>query len=304
MSRVPVLFIVFNRPDTTSMVLDRILAAKPQKLYVAGDGPNNFMNEAFVEATRKLVLDKTKSIKTEYLWRDKNLGCKKGVIGAINWFFENEEEGIILEDDCLPDSSFFQYCEKALEFYRENPKVMHISGSNLQITGGGAHESVYFSRLPNIWGWATWKRAWSLYDPEMKRFKEFSTGKYLDDIIKDKALRARYIKLYKKIYNGVDTWDFQWTYSNIIYGGISVIPNFNLISNIGFGNRATHSIDPNNPLANLPLESFDFKGFPNHLNIDRKAESRFLEITNSLPPIHLRIINKAKKLKNLILNSK
>ncbi len=303
MTNSAVLFIIYNRPDTTSQVLDKILAAKPRKLYVAGDGPNSAGNKELIEQTRQLVIEKTKGLDVEFLWRDKNLGCKKGVIGAINWFFENEEEGIILEDDCLPEPSFFKYCDEALEFYRDMPKVMHIAGSNLSIKGGAANDSVYFSRLTNIWGWATWKRAWSFYDPDMKRFEEFSTGHYLDDIIKDDSLKKRYIKLFRKIYNGVDTWDFQWTYTNILYGGLSVIPNYNLITNIGFGNNATHSIDPNNPLANLPLEKFEFTGFRKDLVVDKEAETRFLETTNQMPPLHLRVINKAKKLKNLIFNS-
>jgi hypothetical protein len=302
MTKSPVLFIVFNRPETSQKVLKQIIKARPSKLYIAGDGARNKAEEKVVNETRALVSNMSEGLNVEYLWRDKNLGCKKGVIGAINWFFENEESGIILEDDCLPSSSFFSFCDETLEKYKDTPEVMHIAGSNLLIQASDSTSSYYFTRLPNIWGWATWKRAWNQYDSEMSKIETFKTSSNLKDIIKDPKLRSRYIRLYEKIYNGVDTWDFQWTYSNIINNGLSIIPNKNLITNIGFGVNATHSIDPENPLANLKLEALDQINHPNKIAVDQDAEKTFLEITNHLPPLHLRIINKIKKVKNLLLN--
>ena len=181
---------------------------------------------------------------------------------------------------------------------------MHIAGSNLKIQGGNPKEAFYFSRLPNIWGWASWRRAWNLYDSEMKRFDEFKSDNYLKDIIKDPILKKRYVRLFEKIYAGVDTWDFQWTYSNIMNKGLSIIPNKNLIKNIGFGNKATHSIDPANPLANLELEKLVDFNFPVEILIDKEAETKFLQITNKMPPLNLRVKNKLKKLSHLILKAR
>lgn len=300
MTNSPVLFIVFNRPDTTARILEKIIEAKPSKIYVSGDGPRTGKEQKQTEETRKLVENMTENVNCDFLWRHNNLGCKKGVISAIDWFFDNEVEGIILEDDCLPHSDFFQFCDLALKKFRNNDSVMHIAGSNLLIKGGEPGNAAYFSRLPNIWGWATWRRAWKKYDPEMTQFDDFISGTSLKDIVSDSALRSRYSKLFRKIYNGVDTWDFQWTYSNIIHKGLSIIPNSNLITNIGFGNNATHSIDPNNPLANLPLEQLSSWEIPNELRPDKEAEKKFLEITNKIPPLYLRILNKIKKIRHLI----
>ena len=297
-----VLFIIFNRPDTSERVLEEIIKAGPKKIYVAGDGPRNSSEKPIIEETRNMVRQKTLDMDCEYLFRDQNLGCKRGVIGAIDWFFENETEGIILEDDCLPTADFFVFCNSMLDQYEQDKEVMHIAGSNLLIESENA-SSYYFSRLPNIWGWATWKRAWESYDPEMQKIEEFKSGSILRDIIPNAKLRSRYTKLYDKIYRGVDTWDFQWTYSTIMNNGLCIIPNKNLISNIGFGNNATHSIDPENPLANLKLEPFESAlNHPKNKTIDRMAEKRFLEITNSMPPIHLRVINKLKKVKRMIFS--
>lgn len=295
-----ILFIIFNRPDTSEKVLDEIIKAKPRKLYIAGDGHRNASEKELVEKTRSLVKKKSESINCEFLFRDRNLGCKKGVIGAINWFFENENEGIILEDDCLPSPRFFDFCSGMLDHFRDDKNIMHIAGSNLLIRSDN-NADYYFSRLPNIWGWATWKRAWEKYDPEMQHIEDFKNGQGLKNIIPDQKLRKRYTKLYDKIYHGVDTWDFQWTYSTILNDGICIIPNKNLITNIGFGNNATHSIDPENPLANLKLENLEGEIIhPDKKEIDKEAETKFLEITNRMPPLYLRVMNKLKKIKRKI----
>jgi hypothetical protein len=155
-----VLFLVFNRLDTTKQVFEAIRQAEPPRLYVAADGARaNKEGEADkAQAVRDYIMQ---NIDWEYevktLFQEENLGCKYAVSGAIDWFFENEEMGIILEDDCLPSQSFFWYCEELLKKYKDNTRVWHIGGTNTEIISKDILSSFYFSQLNNIWGWATWK---------------------------------------------------------------------------------------------------------------------------------------------------
>ena len=168
----PILFLLFNRPDETSVVFDVLKIIKPKFLYVACDGPRkNIEGDAEnVDKTRKIIDQITWDCELKTLFRDSNLGCKIAVSEAINWFFENVEEGIILEDDCVPDITFFDYCSELLQFYRDDKRVMHISGLNF-LSGPldlqPSAESYHLSKYPAVWGWATWRRAWDLYDVDI-----------------------------------------------------------------------------------------------------------------------------------------
>jgi hypothetical protein len=190
------------------------------------------------------------------LFREQNLGCRKAVSSAIDWFFQHEEAGIILEDDCLPHSSFFSYCEDLLHHYRDDTRVMHISGSN--ILRGWVHDSdysYYFSHHTAIWGWASWRRAWRHYDvatpllPEIQR-KNYLWRRFFNPLDARMLLRPLWAT-----HNGqLDTWDYQWSFTMLVQSGLSIMPNVNLISNIGFGGAATHTFNTSHPWANLPTE--------------------------------------------------
>ena len=174
--KTPILFLIFNRLDTTRRVFEEIRKQKPRQLFVASDGPrvNKDGEREIVEKTRKLVLDNIDwECEVKTLFRGENLGCKIAVSSAIDWFFENIEEGIILEDDCLPAQSFFGYCEELLEKFREDGRISVISGDNFQFGWRNTSDSYYFSKNCHIWGWATWRRAWERYDVEMKTYPNF-----------------------------------------------------------------------------------------------------------------------------------
>lgn len=244
MFNTPILFLIFNRPDTTKQVFESIRKVRPNKLYLAADGPRaSKLGEVdLCMQTRNIVsqIDWDCEIKT--LFRDENLGCKIAVSSAIDWFFENEEQGIILEDDCLPHESFYGFCETLLNYYKNDGRVFHISGNNFQdgiIRGDG---SFYFSKYNHIWGWATWKRAWKMYDVNLKFENEKEIEVFINRNFEAKKEQLFWTKLYKNfIKSAIDTWDYQWTYAIWKNNGLSIIPNKNLVSNIGFDSNGTHT---------------------------------------------------------------
>lgn len=177
----PVLFLIFNRPDTTRKVFAEIRRAKPARLYIAADGPRKERTTdiALCEQTRDIINEIDWPCQSYTLYRKENLGCKLAVSSAINWFFEREESGIILEDDCLPHPTFFKFCEIMLERYKDDTRVMHIGGSNFQegmIRGDGDY---YYSKWTPVWGWASWRRAWKNYDVNMVKWIEFKKNNYV-----------------------------------------------------------------------------------------------------------------------------
>jgi len=241
-----VLLIIFNRPKLTERVFEQIRQARPEKIFIAADGPriNRPGEDKLCEESRKIVtmVDWPCDIKTNF--QERNLGCKIHVSTAINWFFENVDDGIILEDDCLPNSSFFKFCNKMLERYRYDMRVMHVSGANLLNSFTDSDASYFFSEISIIWGWATWKRAWNLYDINMSGIMSLSQNKTLPEILKDKRYLNFWTNHFKHIMKkNVDTWDAQWQYSIFSNNGIVITPFLNTVRNIGFGPDATHTVN-------------------------------------------------------------
>ena len=178
---------------------------------------------------------------------------------GLDWIFSKEEKAIILEDDCLPDVSFFSFCEELLERYAQDQRVMSICGGNYQDGKVRNDASYYFSKYPRIWGWASWSRAWKYYDVNMCKWPEFRDGRWLIDFLGGDIAASRYwYAQFEAVYhNRIDTWDFQWQLAHWLYRGLTIIPNRNLISNIGFGEEATHTV-AHNSIAELPLENICF----------------------------------------------
>ncbi len=238
-----VLFLIFSRPDTTARVFEAIRAAKPKRLFVAADGPRpDRPGEADAcEQARAIVKKVDWECDLNTLFRDKNLGCRAAVSSAISWFFDHVEEGIILEDDCLPDESFFPYCRKLLERYRHDGRVMHITGHNSQFGRTVGTGSYYFSQVCHIWGWASWRRVWKQYDPDMKDFPEFLAQKGFDNVYQYRDMRKYYSVMFERVYqNKLNTWDHQLSYAIVKNNGLCIIPNVNLVENIGFAS-GTHT---------------------------------------------------------------
>jgi len=264
----PVLLLIFNRPETTREVFEKIKELKPKYLFISADGPRGEIKNDFetCRETREIVssVDWKCEIKTRF--NDNNLGCKIGVSSGITWFFEHVNEGIILEDDCVPDISFFYFCKELLERYRNDNRIMHISGTNFQdgiIRGDGSY---YFSRYVYVWGWATWKRAWELYDVKIQNYNKFIEQDIIKNIFPNKREQLFLHKNFSQVYtNKKMTWDYQWHYTNIINNGLSIVPNKNLVSNIGFGQEATHTLLEHHPFANRPVEKMDKVSHPSFM---------------------------------------
>jgi len=248
-----ILFLLFNRADTTCQIFKAIRQAKPCRLYIAADGPrSNVENEKLkCEETRKIATAVDWQCEVRTLFREKNLGCRQAVSSAIDWFFENEEQGIILEDDCLPSQSFFWYCQELLEHYKNDERIMVIAGSNFQKGEKVTGHSYYFSRYNHCWGWAAWRRSWKFYDHEMSCWPEFRTEQGLRDVAGGSKLFVRY---WQRIFDSVaayeiDSWAYIWTFSCWAQRGLTCLPNVNLVRNIGFGEGATHTKNADSPFC-------------------------------------------------------
>lgn len=274
----PILFLVFNRPDRTEQVFATIKQARPAKLFIAADGPRPQVptDAQKCQLVRSIATKVDWPCEVKTLFREKNLGCKVAVSEAIDWFFDHVEAGIILEDDCLPDASFFPFCTELLERYYDNDEVMMIGGSN----SSGAWKclnSYFFSKYGRLWGWATWRRAWAKYDVNIKSWADPKNK----EIIKNRIGHTGYWKekswLYDRLYQGQkDTWDYQWEYAMFLHGGITVVPENNLIENIGFGADATHTFTKDKTLViksshvNFPLSH------PKNLDLETAYDKQFL----------------------------
>lgn len=294
--KTPVLFLIFNRIDTTKEVFKEIQKAKPQRLYIASDGPRDWVEgEAErVREVREYVLKNVNwSCQIKTLFRDKNLGCGKAVSEAITWFFENEEMGIILEDDCVPSLSFFWFCEELLERYKDDYRVWHIGGCNFQDGQNSGDGDYYFSAYNHIWGWAGWASRWKYYRFDLQQIKDDS---FLNNVFKDSKELNYWRKIFKKMKsdNPIDTWDYQYTFSMWYNNGLAILPNVNMVSNIGFGKGAFHTVEVTK-LANMPRYEMILETHPSSITRDSEADMYSFNKCFAPKPILKRVVNKIKR---------
>jgi len=276
--KTPVLFIIFNKPETTERVFEAIRAMKPKHLFIAADGlrKGNEQDKINCPKVREIIkkVDWPCNLKT--LFQKENLGCKKGEVAAMDWFFNNVEYGIVLEDDALPSKSFFKFCEELLKKYKDDERVMHISGGNFQRGFKRNDYSYYFSKHVLIWGWASWKRAWKKYDINVKLYPQIKKQGLLKDLYPNFFERMNMKNSLDLIYyKNFDTWDFQWSFSVLVHGGFSIIPNENLVQNIGMVSGATHmtSFDKERSLSTKEMH-FPLK-HPPFMIQDKKLDNRY-----------------------------
>jgi hypothetical protein len=257
----PVVLLIFNRPDLTESVFGQIRKAKPKTLLIVADGPrfNKVGEFEKCKQTRKITEEIEWDCKVLRNYSDVNLGCGLRISSGLDWVFEQVDRAIILEDDCLPNQDFFRFCEEMLEKYHENTNITMICGNNFFSSQSKDFESYYFSCLPDVWGWATWKRAWKFYDYKMSIYPTFSDLNFLDYIFSNVNEQKYWYKIFDSIYESKNktTWDYQWVFTQWIHGGLSIIPKVNLVSNIGYGLSATHT-KWKNKLANVPTLKLDF----------------------------------------------
>ena len=254
--KAPVLLIVFNRKETALKTLAEIAKYQPAKLYVAGDGARTHKagELALVSETRKAVLDAiTWECEVQTLFQKQNLGCGQGVYSAINWFLTTEESGIILEDDCVPLPGFFNFCSELLEKYKDDDRVGGITGYN-PLKKQVLSDSYGFSKYVENWGWATWQRAWKHMDLDMNWLKDHQKIDIISNAghhAKDFGHWEHNLKLIEK--NKVSAWDIQWSFSVAAQNQLTIYPKYNLITNIGQGEQATHTGE-HSPLLNFKTD--------------------------------------------------
>ena len=243
----PVLLMVFNRPQETQQVFDCLRILQPRRLFIAADGPrpDKPTDKELSTEVRSIVQKIDWECDLKLLFRTQNLGCGKAVSEAISWFFEHVEAGIILEDDCIPSIDFFTFCKTLLAHYQNNDRIMMVSGSNfVQNDSVYLNTSYYFAAVGPIWGWATWKRAWTHYDYEMTGYATFKAKNQMKEIFSHSKLQKIYYKIFDSFLKNnmqMNTWDYQWQFTMMQQRGVAIIPKVNLVTNIGFDKNATHT---------------------------------------------------------------
>ena len=285
---VPVLFIFFNRSHHAQQVFNVLKQLKPRRLFLAGDGPRTD-RPSDAEGCREarelaLQVDWPCDLRTRFL--EHNLGCKLAVSSAISWFFEHVEGGIILEDDCVPNLSFFAFCADLLERYRDDERVMQISGNNFLPVRRGGDTSYYFSTLNDIWGWATWRRAWRHYDLSMPNYPEFKKRRLLESFVGEQAIAA-WLESYLDEACRADcsVWSSQWTYAMVRQNGLTIVPSVNLVRNVGFDNAGTHSSsDSWKYYESFATEDIDTLIHPRFILADREADKLRFEVIRKTDP--------------------
>ena len=296
MFETPILFLIFNRPKATEKVFNAIRKVQPKQLFIAADGPRLDKLEDIkrCEQTRSVVkkIDWPCEVKT--LFRTDNLGCGKAVSQAISWFFTHVEEGIILEDDCLPNRSFFDFSAIMLEKYRNNDQIMHISGTNhlfnTKLTP--LNNTYFFSAFSSVWGWATWRRAWSMYDFDIhdwKNSEQYTTHRFLNQ-----SFRALLHEEFSNVATQkTDTWDWQWIFCIQKHNGLCITPMVNLVSNIGWDGTHYQAVHPHHFMPTVELNK-ETLSHPSEKNIDFQLDAQNLERRQHYkkPSFKSRIYNK------------
>lgn len=238
---VPVLILAFNRPEQTRQVLAQIRLAAPLRLYAHCDGPRAGVPDDTekVEEVRSLIRTAAAaaSIELSTLFREENLGLRNGVHDALNWFFNQEEYGIILEDDCVPDPSLFPFCSELLVKYREDERIMHIGCSNqAEKAQAGIPASYVFTRFPFVWGWASWRRAWEKMDINLEDLENFERKGDLKRFLSNQKAVAYLMDKFSKTRSGENnSWAYAWFYSILKEHGLCIVPGVNLVLNKGIG---------------------------------------------------------------------
>ncbi|WP_372717031.1 glycosyltransferase family 2 protein [Novipirellula sp.] len=258
-AKTPVLFLGFNRPDLAEQVFAAIRDYQPKQLFIAVDGPRVDVPEdaEAVQQMRQFDSRVDWDCEVETLYHEQNEGCQAAVSGAIDWFFSHVEEGIILEDDCVPDLSFFAFCHEMLDRFRDDTRVMSISGECYPGAWQDRCDASYsFSCYSLIWGWATWRRAWQLYDGSLTTFPDDVKSGWLDRFFRRQFVRDEWLEHLWYTHNTPGfTWDYQWVYATWIHSGLCIVPTQNLISNIGCGPEATHTVTADWKMANRVASS-------------------------------------------------
>ncbi len=298
--QTPVVLIIFNRPSHTQQVFEVIRQAQPAKLLVIADGPraNRPDDQQKCVAARAIIDRVDWDCEVIKNYSELNLGCDPRIIDGLNWVFDIVEEAIILEDDCVPDPTFFTYCEELLERYRHDERIMNISGQNVLFGHKRTEYSYYFSRFTLCWGWATWRRAWQSFDVYLKLWPEVRDRKFMKDILEDPYAVKVWERTAQMLYDGRLTgWDFKWMFACWLQNGLCIISDRNLVTNIGYGAEATHNHDEKDPYIKMATQAMNFPlKHPPFIIRDLEADKLIQRTLFDYDPnIFKKIKNKLKK---------
>ncbi|WP_017300722.1 hypothetical protein [Nodosilinea nodulosa] len=251
----PVVFLIFRRPALTARVFEAIRQAQPTQLLVVADGPRNEAEAVLCQQARAVTENIDWNCDVFRNYSDVNMGCRDRVSSGLTWAFEQVEEAIILEDDCLPHPSFFRYCETLLEYYRNDGRVMVVSGNNFQDGRQYKPYSYYFSKYNHCWGWATWRRAWQHWEFNPQKWVEFRDSGFIQSLCRDSQEEKYWTDIFDKLFleGNINSWGYVWMFVCWSHGGLTALPHVNLVSNIGFGSDSTHT-GGESKLANIPAK--------------------------------------------------
>lgn len=297
-SSPPVALFIFNRPATTKLVFERIASARPPRLFVVADGPrmDRPLELERCAQARAIVerVDWPCEVVTNY--SETNLGCQRRIASGLDWIFSMTERAIILEDDCLPDPTFFPYCAELLERYKDDERIVMISGDNFQPASRRSPYSYYYSKYPHVWGWATWRRVWQSYDVALSLWPTVRDLDFLEDIVGSERAATAWRAIFDAVHAGqIDTWDYQLTFACWMQSGLSILPAANLVSNVGFTADATHTTTAG-PLSNMPTYPMQFPlRHPPYMLRDHVADAH-TETIFGTPDLMTRARNKLRRL--------
>jgi len=276
MISTPIVIFIYKRSDNLDRVIAGVRKVKPKELYIVSDGPKNEMESAQIEKTRvQLETLINWPCKVHKNYAEKNLGLKERFSTGIDWVFETAGSAIFIEDDCIADPTFFKFCDELLERYKDDKRIMTISGNNFQFGSQPTKYSYYFSRYPHVWGWATWKRAWKCYDGDISDWPSRRNSSWLKDVTHGFIISKFWKYIFDRLYGGkINTWDYQLTYASFKNHGLNIIPSVNLVTNVGYGADSTN-IKKLNITIGVPTSSMQFPlVHPKHFVVDDIADRR------------------------------
>ena len=274
MLEIPVVFVVFNRPEPAAKTFQRIRDARPTRLFIVSDAarPNQPGEEDLVTQSRQIAERVDWECEVYKIYAAKNMGCGARISSAITEAFQSVDRLIVLEDDCLPDPTFFPFCHQLLDRYQHDQRIMHISGNNFQQGARRTNASYYFSKYAHCWGWATWRRAWKHFDLRASQWPRFRDAGHLSTFCENAREISYWRAIYDRVYSGQSqSWAFPWSLACWMNHGLSVLPDVNLVSNIGFDEQATHT-QRKSPVAALPTQSIHKIVHPDHVHRHAAAD--------------------------------
>ena len=310
---VPVAIVIFNRPEITSLLINTIKNQNISILFVIADGPRNGNLEdiTLCSETRAIIDAAPWKCEVRKLYRDVNVGCGHGPSSGLDWVFSQVDRCIILEDDCIPDPSFFRFCSELLERYELNDQVMMISGDNYFLGRYQMQESYLFSVNTQTHGWATWRRAWNKYDFYMQDWPSTRSLSWLTSLLGNKKYAKNWIDNFDHAYEQSNSnprcsfWDYQWIYACWKNGGLCILPQVNLITNIGYGELATHTLEEKHPLSSIPSESIRFPlNHPKEVLRNFRADEILRRTAFGFKPFYLKVLHKVSNAVKKIIQNK